>query len=148
MLQDLNDLKTRLIIYINDLFLAIEPCQTTNEGPQKFEECIFPFLHRSYIGGYYRRYEKCAIDKSDGKVKWWCSTKVDHFGIHIEGRGNWGYCADDCPIQNNTIMRKSENRKKSSEVLIKGLKLTININPKYHLLIPMKIIGLISCIPK
>ena len=126
------------------MFAAIEPCQTTNEGPQKFKECILPFLRRSYIGGYYilLKYEKCAIDKSNGKVRWWCSTKVDHFGIHIEGRGNWGYCADDCSIQNNTIMRESENEKEVSEVLIKGLKLTIKLNQNYYLLIPIKLIVL------
>ena len=76
--QNINNLH---LIYVDDKYT----CTTTDEGPQKFEECILPFLHRSYVGGYYRKYDKCAIDRSDFKVRWWCSTRVDHFGIHIGG---------------------------------------------------------------
>ena len=95
-------------------------CQTTNEGPQKLEECILPFLHRSTVGGIYRKYNNCVIDKSGSKTRWWCSTKVDHFGIHIEGRDNWGYCSDDCPIQNTTKSSVSGSRKKTTEIDMKG----------------------------
>ena len=100
-------------------------CQTTNEGPQKFEECILPFLLRSTVGGIYRKYNNCVINKSGGKIRWWCSTKVDHFGIHIEGRGNWGYCADDCPIQNNTQSSVQRSQKKTTTIDMKCTSLII-----------------------
>ena len=90
-------------------------CQTTNEGPKKFEECIFPFLYKGPEGGIYKKYNNCVINRYGGEIRWWCSTKVDHFGIHIEGKGNWGYCADDCPIQNTSLSSVPRSQKKTTE---------------------------------
>ena len=60
---------------------------TTNGGPSPNVPCIFPFI----IDGI--TYNQCPLD-SDG---YWCSTKVDHSGIHIAEQGNWGTCDQECP---------------------------------------------------
>ena len=39
-------------------------------------------------------YNGCAMDTMDGKF--WCSTKVDRFGQHVSGKGEWGHCSDNC----------------------------------------------------
>ena len=39
----------------------------------------------------------CAHDE-DG---FWCSTKIDSFGIHVGGEGNWGTCGPNCPLPGN-----------------------------------------------
>ena len=59
----------------------------TNGGPSPNVPCIFPFI----IDG--TTYTQCPLD-SDG---YWCSTKVDHSGIHIAEQGNWGTCDQNCP---------------------------------------------------
>ena len=39
----------------------------------------------------------CPIDHKDNSKRW-CSTKVDSEGNHIANQNEYGYCADDCPI--------------------------------------------------
>ena len=76
-------------------------CKTTNEPGSKTKNvsCQFPFT----IGD--QTFDACTTEK-DHEGKFWCSTKVDRFGIHAEG--NWGYCSDDCfatKIQGDLLKR-------------------------------------------
>ena len=57
----------------------------TNGGPSPYVPCIFPFTFDGIT------YNQCALD-TDG---YWCSTKVDSSGEHIEG--HWGSCDENCP---------------------------------------------------
>ena len=67
-----------------------DDCSTTNG-----KKCILKFLERN-VKGQYRIHDGCVVDE-DKPSRFWCSTKVDHFGIHI--RGNYGWCQDECRIE-------------------------------------------------
>ena len=60
---------------------------TTEGGPSSNVPCVFPFLFNGTL------YNHCALG-GDG---YWCSTKVDSSGEHIEGKMFWGTCSEGCP---------------------------------------------------
>ena len=80
------------VIYI--IFCASYPetCKTIG-GANINASCIFPFTYKSH-NNVDVIYNGCAMDTMDGKF--WCSTKVDRFGQHVSGKGEWGHCSDDC----------------------------------------------------
>ena len=65
-------------------------CNTIS-GPDANQPCIFPFTFSNNI------YSSCTTDFNDAwDTNAWCSTKVDKFGVHVGGEGNWGYCDPKC----------------------------------------------------
>ena len=64
-------------------------CQTTDEPGVNIKNapCKFPFT----IGE--QTFDTCTSE-SDPEGRFWCSTQVNRFGIHV--KGNWGYCSDGC----------------------------------------------------
>ena len=66
-----------------------KPCKTTNESgsAKKDVACHFPFTTGD------KTYDACTTDLDPDK-RFWCSTKVDRSGKHVNG--NWGYCSQDC----------------------------------------------------
>ena len=64
----------------------------TKSGPSSNQPCIFPFIW------YGKTYNGCPIDPDDSSQRW-CSTKVDSYGNHITGQGNWGHRSSICPKQ-------------------------------------------------
>ena len=48
-----------------------------------------------------------CITETDPDDRYWCSTKVNENLEHAEGIGNWGYCSQSCPPENN-LLRKAE----------------------------------------
>ena len=61
-------------------------CTTTN-GPDLNKPCVFPF---KFDGVTYNYCTTASNDPDDDKA--WCSTKVDEFGRHVGGQGNWEKC--------------------------------------------------------
>ena len=59
--------------------------------------CIFPFMYvdKNMIP-IIHTIDECTADFCGEKncSKYWCSTKVDDDGVHIQG--NWGYCNRNC----------------------------------------------------
>ena len=49
-----------------------------------------------------------CITETDPDNRYWCSTKVNENLEHADGIGNWGYCSQLCPPENNTFQRKAE----------------------------------------
>ena len=69
-------------------------CITTSAGPQRHVPCVFPFT----LNG--KTHNACTLDDGDpGDTRPWCSTKVKGSGAHIGGRGNWGVCGKQCPVE-------------------------------------------------
>ena len=64
-------------------------CKTTNESGSKIKNttCLFPFKLDD------KTFNSCT-DEEDPDGRFWCSTKLDESGKHIQG--NWGYCSEDC----------------------------------------------------
>ena len=48
-----------------------------------------------------------CITETDPDNRYWCSTKVNENLEHADGIGNWGYCSQLCPLENN-FQRKAE----------------------------------------
>jgi len=69
------------------------PCQNCTASNGK--TCVFPF---SYGDG---TFTSCTSWYTNGGAPW-CSTKVDQYGIHISGAGEYGNCPQDCPSDVNT----------------------------------------------
>ena len=87
-----------------------ELCNLTNDkGPQKNKACVFPFRIKGVL------YRDCTNEK-DPEGKFWCSTKIDEEGAHVEGKGHWGYCREGCDFGYTnfapTIPRKTLLRNK------------------------------------
>ena len=76
-------------------------CRTTNEpgSNSKNASCQFPFTIED------QTFDACTTEK-DHEGRFWCSTKVDRFGIHTEG--NWGYCSDECFFASTEIVPKND----------------------------------------
>merc|ERR1711862_837980 len=69
--------------------------------------CIFPF---TYNGG-------------ENQGKYWCSTKVDPTGTHVNGEGNYGFCSSECsgaPREFETVSRFRSASSSSSAVSFGG----------------------------
>lgn len=66
---------------------ADEVCKTES-GPDQGNSCKFPFTHNGVT------HFSCARWTWQGTNhgKYWCSTKVDRNGNHINGRGHYGFC--------------------------------------------------------
>ena len=64
-------------------------CKTTYDSPSKTRNvaCVFPFIHDNTT------FNSCT-DVTDPDGRFWCSSKVDESGKHIQG--NWGFCSEDC----------------------------------------------------
>ena len=65
-------------------------CKTVG-GPKPYVPCIFPFKYEGVT------YTSCPVDLEDPSKRW-CSTKVDGYGNHVTGAGEYGYCGPDCPL--------------------------------------------------
>ena len=65
-------------------------CHVTEVATNKKKGCIFPFS----FGG--STFHGCTLFDDDPKP--WCSTLVDEEGKHVGERGKWGYCGNECPI--------------------------------------------------
>ena len=44
-------------------------------------------------------YLGCPVDHENASKRW-CSTKVDSKRNHVVNQNEFGYCADNCPVQN------------------------------------------------
>ena len=67
---------------------------TTTTGDDPNKPCVFPFKFKD------ETYNYCTTTSNDpDDTKAWCSTKVDEFGRHVGGQGNWGYCEPKCPTK-------------------------------------------------
>ena len=64
----------------------------TKSGPETGKKCAFPFTYKG------NTYEKCTEIDHD---KFWCSTEVDHNGLHVKGK--WGNCGNECDLGKNFI---------------------------------------------
>jgi len=66
-------------------------CSTVS-GPATGAYCIFPFTYGEEI------HTTCAewVYGGEEQGKFWCSTKVDDFGVHVNGEGNFGFCEAAC----------------------------------------------------
>ena len=57
-------------------------------SPEPSMECSFPFLFHGV------EYRACTV--ADGSPHPWCSTLTDKNGVHVGGKGKWGYCQENC----------------------------------------------------
>ena len=62
----------------------------TNGGIKPNTPCVFPFNYMGVV------YNACI---GIGHSTFWCSTKVDEDGNHVDG--NWGNCGPACPPGKN-----------------------------------------------
>jgi len=69
-----------------------QPCKTVS-GDDPNVSCAFPFKFNGTI------YNNCAL-ATDG---YWCSTRVDNLGFHVEGQKKWGHCGPTCPFPDTAI---------------------------------------------
>ena len=60
-------------------------------GPDLHQKCVFPFTWKNTT------FSGCPIDFNDS-TKRWCSTLVDPNGNHVINKQKYGYCSDNCPI--------------------------------------------------
>merc|ERR1711936_1329863 len=79
--------------------LGVPVCTTNScgtcsavSGPAAGSACVFPFTY----GGV--THQSCAewIYGGEHQGKYWCSTKVDSTGTHVNGEGNYGFCSAEC----------------------------------------------------
>merc|ERR1712117_58483 len=65
---------------------------SVSSGPAAGQACVFPFTY----GGV--THQSCAewIYGGEHQGKYWCSTKVDSTGTHVNGEGNYGFCSAEC----------------------------------------------------
>ena len=80
-------------------------CSITNDkGPQKNTPCALPFKLKGNI------FRECTTE-TDPDGKFWCSTKTDKDGEHVGGgKGNWGYCREDCDFGNVNFEASQKSR--------------------------------------
>ena len=80
-------------------------CSLTNDkGPQKNTPCVIPFKLKGNI------FRECTTE-TDPDGKFWCSTKTDKDGEHVGGgKGNWGYCREDCDFGNVNFEASQKSR--------------------------------------
>ena len=83
-----------ILVYLKSYILITEfdyliDCKTTG-GPYPNKRCVFPF---NYNGKVYR-----GCTDVDNQGTFWCSTKVDKDGNHVDG--HWGNCESSCPKGN------------------------------------------------
>ena len=71
----------------------------TRSGPETGEKCAFPFTYQG------ETYETCTEVDDD---QLWCSTEVDHNGVHV--RGKWGYCDNECNLGKTLIFPVSNHQ--------------------------------------
>ena len=91
-------------IYVSEPLRSGPKCQLTNsQGPQKFQPCIFPFTFRKIV------FNECTKN-SDPEGFFWCSTKVDENGKHVDGKNKWGYCDIDCIEQQEQQQQEQEQQ--------------------------------------
>ena len=69
-------------------------CKTVS-GPDDNKPCIFPFRFKGI------NYHTCTLEQATNGAPW-CSTRVDKYGNHIGGQGNYGECAPNCPLPGAT----------------------------------------------
>merc|ERR1712038_1011977 len=64
----------------------------TVSGPRTGAPCIFPFVYSGKV------YKQCAewVHGGENEGKFWCSTRVDKFDRHINGKGQYGFCSSTC----------------------------------------------------
>merc|ERR1739842_73315 len=65
---------------------------TTTSGPAAGKPCVFPF---TFAG---TEHTSCAEWEFGGlqQGEFWCSTKVDSEGNHVDGEGEYGFCSPEC----------------------------------------------------
>lgn len=64
-------------------------CWVSQSSDSALRPCVFPFFFKG------RPYSSCT-NEGDPDGKLWCSTKTAPNGLHIGGRGFWGFCDPDC----------------------------------------------------
>ena len=91
-------------------------CKTTSynddDSPEhgRGKHCIFPFKINDEKKKRNRIFHKCTTEVCDDCVKPWCSTQVDENGFHTVGKGNWGYCSEEClPDTKSTFVIRGDN---------------------------------------
>ena len=89
-------------------------CKTTSynddDSPEsgRGQKCIFPFKvydkKRLEIQTFHKCTEKFCGSHCNNV---WCSTQVNETGFHINGKGNWGYCSEEClhTTKSNFVIR-------------------------------------------
>ena len=66
-------------------------CNKTNlEGPQKYKDCVYPFIYNGLS------YDYCA-PREDDKGKTFCATKTDP--DHQLIKDQFGFCDSDCNLE-------------------------------------------------
>merc|ERR1719367_148094 len=88
-------------------------------GPAAGSACVFPFTY----GGV--THQSCAewVYGGEHQGKYWCSTKVDPTGTHVNGEGNYGFCSSECsgaPREFETVSRFRSASSSSSAVSFGG----------------------------
>merc|ERR1712154_246253 len=65
---------------------------STTSGPAAGKPCVFPF---TFAG---TEHTSCAEWEFGGAAQgeFWCSTKVDSEGNHVDGEGEYGFCSPEC----------------------------------------------------
>merc|ERR1719295_901646 len=106
--------------------LGVSVCTTNScgtcsavSGPAAGSACVFPFTY----GGV--THQSCAewVYGGEHQGKYWCSTKVDPTGIHVNGEGNYGFCSSECsgaPREFETISRFRSAASSSSSAVSFG----------------------------
>ena len=95
-----------------------KPCKTTTESgsAKKNVDCHFPFILED------KKYDTCTTDQ-DPDDRFWCSTKVDRSGKHVNG--NWGYCSEECLSRckdGEELCKPSKSKIEFHQCIPKGLK--------------------------
>ena len=89
------------------LFILAE-CKTTmigEVGPMLGKPCVFPFIYKGIT------YNECMDSAHHSTSCYWCSTKVDGNGVHINNQGHWGCCNEICPTEDEKGMLNVFNSK-------------------------------------
>merc|ERR1711910_162687 len=106
--------------------LGVSVCTTNScgtfsavSGPAAGSACVFPFTY----GGV--THQSCAewVYGGEHQGKYWCSTKVDPTGTHVNGEGNYGFCSSECsgaPREFETVSRFRSASSSSSAVSFGG----------------------------
>merc|ERR1719367_2510391 len=106
--------------------LGVSVCTTNScgtcsavSGPAAGSACVFPFTY----GGV--THQSCAewVYGGEHQGKYWCSTKVDPTGTHVNGEGNYGFCNSECsgaPREFETVSRFRSASSSSSAVSFGG----------------------------
>ena len=86
-------------------------CKTTmigEVGPMLGKPCVFPFIYKGIT------YNECMDSDHHSTSCYWCSTKVDGNGVHIDNEGHWGCCNEICPTVDEKGMLSVFNSKISN----------------------------------